>query len=81
MAVEHHNIGEVAGADNRCVLDIMKAPGVVLLDDMLPPIGFSLSCVLGSPGQLKAAPGVRQQLVNAASAMMDPQSEDDDDDE
>ena len=82
LAVEYHVIAEVAGADNRCVMDSKKADDVVLLTNMLPsPMGFRLTEVVGSFGVLKAAPGVRQQLLNAMSALKDPDADDTDDDD
>lgn len=75
MALEYHAIAVLAGANNRYVVDVSKANTFVQCEHVLPPMGYRLTSVAGSPGVLRAAPGLCQQLTNAAQALSNQDSE------
>lgn len=65
LCVKFHLIVPVAGSNNRYMLNPTVERDPLPVDEILPPVGYKLAPVLGSPGFLKLAPGVVQQMTNA----------------
>ena len=84
LCVKFHLIVPVAGSNNRYVLNPTVERDPLPVDEILPPVGYKLAPVLGSPGTLKLAPGVMQQMTNATLELRghgeDNDASDDDDD-